>query len=472
MTPLYSNERAELHRGDCLEVLPQLDENSADAMVADPPSGTGFMGEAWDGDKGGREEWITWLRLRMEAALRVLKPGAHIAVWALPRTSHWTGMALELAGFEIRDSVHHIFSTGFPKNTRLSRFLGDDWDGLGSALKPAHEVWWIARAPLAAGSIAANAERWGTGALNLDACRVPCGNDKRPFPEGCTNNTETVYGGGAGLHQGRARGGDDNPDSRWPPNQVFSHALDCEPGVCVEGCVVAALDAQSGRSRSAKVKAPDERVQEHSTSFGVGLGRSTPENRYADEGGASRFFPVFQPDIEDFLPFLYCPKPGRREKCAGLDDQPLQAAQKWNQGGIKEQRAQKADKVIENCQGLDARGRTLIREDGSRTLVDRFIPGYSANPHPTVKPIGLLRWLARLVTPPGGVVVDPFNGSGSMGCAAAAEAFRYVGIELDDEDKDYCGLSWSRILHHQEKHPLPEALRQIARTPSFQRSLF
>ena len=165
--------------GDCLEVLRGIDSCSIDACVTDPPAGIAFMGKAWDGSKGGRDQWIAWLASVMAEVLRALKPGGHAVVWALPRTSHWTGMALETAGFEIRDCLSHLFGSGFPKSLDVSKSIDraagaerdgvgdygsslvtapatDDakrWDGWGTALKPAAEMWWLVRKPSAPGSL-------------------------------------------------------------------------------------------------------------------------------------------------------------------------------------------------------------------------------------------------------------------------------------------------------------------------------
>lgn len=185
----------ELHLGDCLDILKTLPDISIDALITDPPAGIAFMGKSWDSDKGGRNAWILWMRERMEQCYRVMKPGAHGLVWALPRTSHWTATALEDAGFEVRDTVVHLFGTGFPKSLDVSKaidkaagaerevvghlggrystpkqdirggnFVGSDkpsidvgvitapatpaarqWQGWGTALKPAHENWILIR---------------------------------------------------------------------------------------------------------------------------------------------------------------------------------------------------------------------------------------------------------------------------------------------------------------------------------------
>lgn len=135
---------------DCLEALRTLPAESVDSLVSDPPAGISFMGRGWDGDKGGRDAWIQWLTEVMRECYRVLKPGAHGLVWAIPRTSHWTATALENAGFEIRDTILHCFGTGFPKSLNINK-----------ALKPAVEIWWLVRKPLSEKTVAAKrAQAW------------------------------------------------------------------------------------------------------------------------------------------------------------------------------------------------------------------------------------------------------------------------------------------------------------------------
>ena len=129
-----------LINGDSLEILKKLPDNSFDSMVTDPPAGIAFMGKKWDKDKGGREQWIAWLESIMTESFRTLKPGAHILVWAIPRTSHWTATAIENANFEIRDVVTHIFGSGFPKSHNIGKKI-KEFEGWGSALKPASEHW-------------------------------------------------------------------------------------------------------------------------------------------------------------------------------------------------------------------------------------------------------------------------------------------------------------------------------------------
>lgn len=202
--------------GDSCDVLRGLDPQTIDALITDPPAGISFMGKDWDKDKGGRDEWIAWMTGIMLQCMRVMKPGAHGLVWAMPRTSHWTATALENAGFEVRDVVTHLFGTGFPKSLNVSKSIdkasgveiktieidrqgggfkpspfrtsaiecgktlkhvpdsdfAKRWQGWGTALKPASEHWILVRKPCSEKTVAANVLKWGVGGINVDGCRV------------------------------------------------------------------------------------------------------------------------------------------------------------------------------------------------------------------------------------------------------------------------------------------------------------
>jgi hypothetical protein len=216
----------ELHHGDCLDVLKTLADCSVDAIVTDPPAGIAFMGKEWDRDKGSKADWIQWMQSVADQCLRVIKPGGHALVWAIPRTSHWTGTAWEDAGWQPRDKIYHVFGSGFPKSLDVSKAIdkaagaerevvkwvstpykidsgaaeaeycqlkgtktldengyrttpitapateaAKRWEGWGTALKPAAEEWWLFRKPLI-GTVAANVLEHGTGGLNIDGCRI------------------------------------------------------------------------------------------------------------------------------------------------------------------------------------------------------------------------------------------------------------------------------------------------------------
>ena len=359
-----------LHLGDCFDVLRTMPDACVDSVVTDPPAGIAFMGKEWDDFRRARNEadvgrdsiggrmsahapeigrrsraaFIAWLTEIMRECLRCLKPGGHALIWALPRTAHWTATAVEDAGFEIRDVVAHMFGTGFPKSYNLR----GEHVGKGTALKPGREDWILARKPLD-GTVAENVLRFGTGALNVDGCRVES-------PGGIASaggmlGASTPLGGWSPTNAGR-----------WPANVV----LDVDAAL--------ALNEQSGWSRSTVA------VRHRSGGKTCHTGAAKPplpDLGYCDTGGASRFF--------------YVAKSSRAE-----------------------------------------------REAGVATNGDR------GNRHPTVKAIALMRWLCRLITPPDGVVLDPFVGSGSTGCAAVLEGFRFVGIEREPE---YVAMARARIAH-------------------------
>lgn len=303
-----NDDRCHIVQGDSALLLPKLRAESIDALVCDPPAGISFMGKEWDHDHGHRNEWIAAFASIFKECLRVLKPGAHGLVWALPRTSHWTATALEDAGFEIRDVGIHLFGTGFPK----SKNLDGEWKGWGTALKPAAEHWILVRKPLV-GTVAANVIAHGTGGLNIDGCRI-----------------ETAEG----------------LNGRWPAH------------VTMDEEAAAMLDAQSGTLTSG-VGAVKRKAGQDGAAYGADQrAEGTPMISFGDSGGASRFF--------------YVSKASRKDRGEG-------------------------------------------------------------NKHPTVKSTALMRWLCRLITPPGGIILDPFMGSGSTGVAALAEGFRFIGIEREAE---------------------------------------
>ena len=408
----FSTERSTLWHGDCADVASVIAPESIDAIVTDPPAGISFMGKAWDGDKGGRDQWIAWLRDVMRTAMGLLKPGGHALVWALPRTSHWTATAIEDAGFEIRDVVVHLFGTGFPKSLDVSKAIDPDdaarFTGVGTALKPGHEAWILARKPLA-GTVAANAIAYGTGGLRIDDCRI--GDVDTRAPTGGSPD-----GSGWGTKSGAIAG---SPLGRFPAN------------VTLDEEAAATLDEQSGSLQSggrSGVSYDTGYVTAVASEWTIGGGGSG--RCIADTGGASRFF--------------YVAKAPRAEKDAGLDHLPLRT------GGDATDRE-------EGSAGLNS-----PRAGSGRT-------GGVRNHHPTVKSIALMRWLCRLITPPGGIVLDLFAGSGTTGLAALAEGLRFVGVEREAEFVDVA----AGRLAHVECVAVPEmAQGDAAKSEPLQPSLF
>jgi DNA modification methylase len=404
-----------IYNMDCLEGLKLLDDNSIDSIVTDPPYGLskepnivevlthwlndkeykhpskGFMGKEWDSFVPSPTIW--------KEVLRVLKPGGHLLCFAGTRTYDLMCMSIRLAGFEIRDQIQWIYGSGFPKSHDISKAIdkkagaerevicdnpnarpnsqpkysldgenknfqikvqpitapstleAQQWDGWGTALKPANEPIVVARKPISEKTIAENVLKWGTGGINIDDCRV--GNEE------LTYSPKRIRSG-----QGNYVGDNykpNNPDvtvqGRFPANII----LDEEAGRM--------LDEQSGITKSGKVKT-DKEAYEGTSNTGFLRGKSTSQNQYGDTGGASRFF--------------YCAKASKKERGEG-------------------------------------------------------------NNHPTVKPLSLIKYLITLVTPPNGICLDPFEGSGTHALACKELGFDYIGFELDNT---YYNLANKRIEEH------------------------
>lgn len=397
------------------------------------------MGRHWDSNKGGRAQWVAWLTEITRECLRALKPGGHALFWALPRTSHWTATAVEDGGFEVRDVIVHFFGSGMPHSrdasksidkklgttaqrevyatytaggnagtstaekggtygvgvansapVELTRTLGGSpearrWDGWGTGLKPSSEHWILARKSLD-GTLADNLLRHGAGALNVDGCRIVTDWDEPDRPASWRNSAHSAKPEAEKIAAPPGVGVVLHPGGRWPPNAVFTHSQGCSPGACAADCPVRILEAQSGELRAGNHPARRAGMGYESTSRGNG------SNVQTNAGSAARFFPCFNDDAD---PFLYQAKASTAEREAGCDLVPP-------------------------------------ADSGRR------------NDHATVKSVKLMRWLVRLVTPPGGLCLDVFCGSGSTGVAAVLEGFHFMGFELDER---FCEIARARIQH-------------------------
>lgn len=416
--------------GNNIEVLKTFSDNHFDGVVTDPPYGISFMNKKWDYDVPNVELWAE--------VLRVLKPGGHMLCACGTRTQHRMAVNIEDAGFEIRDIVSWWYGSGFPKSLSIDKaidkqagekgtrgdFISKDhaikrkpgnermhegyqrpwrddpdtedrnariyipsteaakqWTGFGTALKPACELWTLARKPLSEKTVAENVLKYGTGGINIDGCRIS------------TDEVITNHSRGAEAAISKGKYGDSEAQEthqtngqqlgRFPANLVFS--CDCE-GLHEEGCPVGELDRQSGVLTSGN-RTGHRNFPKTKNSFGsFELKDELPS--MGDTGTASRFF--------------YVAKASKTERNRGLE-----GMEKKYKG--------------ENLGQLGG----LTGSGNPRNY-------YSENAHPTVKPVTLMRYLCRLITPPKGIILDPFNGSGSTGVAAALEWFEYVGIEQDE----------------------------------------
>ena len=434
-----------LLNGDCLVKLQELDDNSVDSIVTDPPYGIDFMGKKWDYDVPSTAIW--------EQCFRVLKPGGYLLAFAGTRTQHRMAVRIEDAGFEIRDMIAWVYGSGFPKSHNISKaldkmagakrtvkkgvkpgredFVGRDameslrqsgsegydrpwmhdpekvenynyefepvtddankWDGWGTALKPALEPITVARKPLEEKTVAANVLKYGTGAININESRIPTNpdvDDARLGGKGSwktDNAAKNVYEGGyAGEEVSSSTLG------RFPANLIHDGS---------EEVTELFPDTKSGKLT------PDMNVKA-STGWAGGSSADRVKNTFnGDEGSAARFF--------------YVPKTSKKDRNDGLDKFKAKAT------ASSEFRPNHAEKAEQG-------------EDGNP--YGRWTP--EKNNHPTVKPTDLMRYLVTMVTPKGGTTLDPFMGSGSTGRGAKLGGFNFVGIELDPE---YFVLAKARI---------------------------
>ena len=374
-----------LLHGDCLEVMRAMADNSIDSIVTDPPYGISFMGKKWDYQVPGVDVWVE--------ALRVLKPGGHMLCFAGPRTYHRMVVNIEDAGFEIRDQLQWLYGSGFPKSLDISKALdkkagaerqatleAKEWEGWGTGLKPAYEPICVARKPLI-GTVAENVLEYGTGGLNIDECRINGIPQSVPNPEFNSPSGQTYN-----MKTGTGRNGEmsQSDKGRFPSN------------ILLDKDAAALLDEQSGI-----LHAPLSNGSS-GISHGVtwpSVGSNKQRKTYNVDGGASRFF--------------YVAKASKADRDHGLELMAIKG-KKW--GSIQDGRPQ--------C------GEGYEYENTNKNF------------HPTVKPTKLMQYLVRLVTPPGGTVVDNYMGSGSTGRAAIREGFKFIGIERDAE---YLPLAKGRI---------------------------
>jgi site-specific DNA-methyltransferase (adenine-specific) len=410
--------------GNNLDVLPTLPDNSIDSIVTDPPYELGFMGKKWD------SSGIAYSVELWQQCLRVLKPGGHLLSFGGTRTYHRVAVAIEDAGFELRDSIAWLYGSGFPKSLDVSKAIdkqagaereaitevisdifGDQevekklanpgstadrlamgnnwqdnpvetkpatpeaqqWQGWGTALKPAFEPVIVARKPIE-GTVANNVLKWGTGGLNIDGSRIgrQDGDNSSAGNRTATFGTQDTNSGGDG-----SGGWTQNDSGRWPAN------------IILDPYTAELLDEQSGTLKSG---AMNSTTKGHDPdNFNV-YGTQYVRQVYAkgDSGGASRFF--------------YVAKASKRDRNEGLDDLDAQ---------------RHSDRELADGVGGDnPRNRTNQAKQ---------------NFHPTVKPTSLMEYLIKLVTPPNGTVLDPFTGSGSTGKAAILQGFDFIGIEMTEE---------------------------------------
>ena len=425
-----------LINADCIEAMKAMPDNSVDSIVTDPPYELGFMGKSWDasGIAFNVEVW--------REALRVIKPGGHLIAFSGSRTYHRMAVAIEDAGFEIRDQIMWVYGSGFPKSHNVSKGIdkaagaeremrvnerwadrypngpggnltqngqikqlknisgnplltsdpvtdaAKQWDGWGTALKPAHEPMVLARKPLI-GTVANNVLTHGTGGLNIDGSRVVADGENfdnlKSRPIGKLNtrrNDETDEEFDVRVNE--------SPEQlaalaklkelgRWPANVIHDGSDE-----------VLALFPQT---------APGNRPKNRNNGFWSDKPAEELDGERLEGGSAARFF--------------YCAKASKRDRNEGLDG-------------------------FEVKRDHDGRADGGVGGDNPRNRTNNA----KLNHHPTVKPTTLMQYLVRLVTPPNGIVLDPFMGSGSTGKACVYEGFDFIGIE---QSAEYVAIAQARI---------------------------
>ena len=392
--------------GDCLEVLKTLPDNSVDSIITDPPYELGFMGKKWD-NTGIAYNIELW-----KECLRVLKSGGHLLAFGGTRTYHRMAVAIEDAGFEVRDMIEWVYGSGFPKSLNIGkavdklggRCLGQEkgtseWEGWGTALKPAHEPICMARKPLSEKTVAENVLKHRTGGINIDESRVAT-DELTPRNN---NNTETLLKKG---FEGQAKTINPSLLGRFPANLIHDNSEE------VRECFP---DSKSSNAvRKNKVKTGLNGIYneyEAQDSFG-----------FKDSGNASRFFKSI----------IYTAKASKSERnmgCEGLNNEKFTAGN-YSQSPV----CKTCDKTLNGTNDHSkCSGEVYYREMKSKV---------TSNNHPTVKPVELMEYLINMVTPKRGTVLDPFMGSGTTGVASKNLSREFIGIELDPE---YFKIAESRI---------------------------
>jgi site-specific DNA-methyltransferase (adenine-specific) len=402
-----------LHLGDCLEILNSFNAEFVDACITDPPYELNFMGKSWD-NMGISFQKETW-----EAILRVLKPGAYLLAFGGSRTYHRIACAIEDAGFEIRDCIMWLYGSGFPKSLNISKAIdkkfgvntneAQTWDGFGSQLKPAFEPIILARKPLE-GTTVDNVLKYGTGALNIDGCRVTTKDNLNGggYSNGESKGMWTPGKNGGGLQ--RLPGKYKQPEGRWPTNVILSHHADCK-----------LVGAETVKGKTIN------RFTDGAKPFGNGAGHVYQQEFFADEQ-------VSIYDCVDGCPIKEFPetKSGTlllKHKHNFPKTGDIYGKFKTNNGTKDFLGSEGSASRFFYCAKASPRERTCNKQVN--------------NNHATVKPIDLMRYLARLIgCQPGSVILDPFMGSGTTGIAAIKEKFRFIGIE---QNSDYLAIARKRI---------------------------
>lgn len=523
---------AKVLHGDCLEIMPTMDADSVDAVVTDPPYGLSFMGKDWDHGVPGDHFW--------REALRVAKPGAHLLAFGGTRTFHRLACAIEDAGWEIRDTIMWVYGSGFPKSLDVSKAIDKaagavrevigksarcigpsqaggngigtfketnwqdsnnitapatesarQWAGWGTALKPAWEPIIVARKPLV-GTVAENVQRYGTGAMNIDGCRIKVLAGERP---GTIINTweqeKSLCGTCANLAGRNAKRGTRgikgySAESHAVPTMNDAEENDRDDTSKADiGCSVGLSRAEQGRGRTDDFSSSIDEYGKTRTE----KSREDMKSTTSTEMGSTTGLKICNAcgcSITDqgTSGNTIASKSAMRNMQNAPESVVPQG--RWPSNLIHDG----SDEVVERFPDAKGQQGHVGPQNGARpsvnaygdfpTRIDCFPRGDSGSAarffycakasksdregssHPTMKPTALMRYLCRLVTPLGGLVLDPFCGAGSTGKAAVLEGFRFTGIEMQAE---YVAIADRRIAAAKDDPPEEDPVEQDGRQP-------
>ena len=418
--------------GDALEVLSTLEEASVDSVVTDPPYGIAFIGKHWD--RFEPKEFQEWNEKWLRECLRVLKPGGHVLAFGAPRLYGRLQCAAEDAGFEMRDTLAWLYGTGFPKGQNL----GDGWK---TGLKPGLELICMGRKPLSEKTVKGNMKRWGVGGLNIDGCRIEVEGEQNPsiqrrldqahLPD---RKSETV--GFSSMSKSHRTPNPSDHLGRYPANvthdgseEVLEGFPETESDSRLRGESETKHDPSSYKTSNISFTPPGDKGSAARIFYNSGKAEGRFPANVAHDGSEEVLgnFPITDSMKKDMPSYEVKGEPTAWD--FGFE----------KTGGYQFHQDVGSAARIFYC----SKASRYEREEG---LVN--FTGGRKNKHPTVKPIKLMRWLIRLVTPKGGIVLDPFLGSGTTACAALEEKCGYIGIERENE---YLQIAKSRIFHYARK---------------------
>jgi site-specific DNA-methyltransferase (adenine-specific) len=491
-------KRVKLLQGDNMSSLKKLPDNSIDSVVTDGPYGLSFMNKKWDYDVPSVEFW--------KEVYRVLKPGGHVLSFGGTRTYHRMVVNIEDAGFEIRDQIMWLYGSGFPKSHNIGKavdklqgnereeYIDEDflrrnpsnntdgilelglkdgieaakrtkgnspWEGWGTALKPSNEPICVARKPLSEKSVAENVLKWGTGGINIDGCRVGSdGGTKRDGQSDKVSNTNPDLSPTKSLNRTGHSVVELN-EGRFPANII----LEC---ICDE-----VIKGEKGEVKKSGSRDRTKHDYNSVGNFGSKEGAILAPDNYNDKGDihTNPMCPCYLMDEQSGFSKTNC-KAGIVDKSTRTtqgavfvdkDGKPtsghkqiINASTISDSGGASRFFYQAKVSKAERNMGLDGFEDKENNSIGSTYAGNQTTSKIGGNPdkptepkknsHPTVKPVSLMAYLCRLVTPPNGIVLDPFMGSGSTGIAAQLEGFRFCGMEMDE---DYFKIAEARIENYE-----------------------